>query len=112
MTRTEAKDILINRLDFKIEGANPDSKRFYESEHPIVTLDNIKECQPEADIYEEDFAVYLTQLKTETIYQLLADVFVVDDISDDILDFYPALFDNCLSLLMTIKVIELIIRKK
>lgn len=109
MTREAAKDILINRLDFKVTGADPVSKRYFEGEHSIVTLTNIKDCQPTPNITDVDFNEYLLQLKTETVYQLLADIFVSDTIPDALLDCYPALFDNALSLLMTVKVIELIV---
>lgn len=109
MTRTAAKDILIDRIDFRVTGATPVSGRYFEGEHSIVTLDNIRECQPKESITDGEYTTYLTQLKTDTIYQLLADVYVSDEISDDVLDFAPALFDNCISLLMTVRIIELII---
>lgn len=109
MTRTDAKDILIDRIDFRVEGANPVSNRFFEGEHSIVTLENVRECQPKQSITDTEFTAYLTQLKVDTIYQLLADVYVTDDVPDELLDFYPALFDNCISSLMTIRLIEMFI---
>ena len=109
MTRTEAKDILINRIDFRVAGSTPVSGRFFEGEHSIVTLENVRECQPKQSITDEEFTAYLTQLKTDAIYQLLADVYVSDEVPDSILEFYPALFDNCISLLMTIRLVEMFI---
>lgn len=109
MTRTAAKDILINRIDFRVTGASPVSGRYFEGEHSIVTLDNIRECQPKQNITDLEFTDYLTQIKTDTIYQLLADVFISDEIPDDLLDCYPALFDNCISILMTIRLIEMFV---
>lgn len=109
MTKTEAKDILINRLDFRVSGANPDSGRYFEGEHPIVLLENIRECQPSIGISDGDFTTYLTTLKTDVIYGVLSDVFDKDEIEDSILTYYPALFDNVISMKMTIKVIDLII---
>ena len=109
MTREVAKDILINRIDFRVTGANPVSGRYFEGEHSIVTLDNIRECQPKESITDGEFTTYLTQLKTDTIYQLLADVYISDDVPDDVLECYPALFDNCISILMTIRLIEMFI---
>lgn len=107
MTRTAAKDILINRIDFR--GGNPVSGRYFESEHSIVTLDNIRECQPNQGITDGEFTTYLTELKEGAIYQLLADVYDSDDVNDDTLDFKPALFDNCISVLVAIKVMEILI---
>lgn len=107
MTRTTAKDILISRIGFK--GDTPVSGRFFEGGHSIVTLDNIRECQPKQNITDEEFNTYKTEIKTNVIYQLLADVYDSDDVQAETLDFKPALFDNCIIILMTIKVIELII---
>ena len=109
MERAAAKDILINRIDFRVEDSSPISGRYFEGEHSIITLDNIRECQPKQNITDEDFTAYLTQLKTDTIYQLLADVYVSDEVPDEILEYYPALFDNCISLLMSIRLIEMFV---
>lgn len=109
MTKTEAKDILIERLDFKVVDAVTNSGRYYEDEHPIVTLDNIKDCQPTKNIEDVDFNAYLLGLKTAVSYQLLSDVFDTDYIKGNLFTDYPSLFDNCLSVLMTIKVIEIAI---
>lgn len=109
MTKTEAKDILINRLDFRATGATPVSGRFFESEHSIVTLSNIRECQPNENITDNDFDTYLSELKTDSVYHVLADVYDTDDLPDDFLECYPAIFDNLLSTIMTVKVIEMII---
>lgn len=109
MTKSEAKDILINRLDFKVSGASPTSGIYFEGEHPIVTLENIKENQPEIGISDNDFTTYLTGLKESVVYEVLAVVFDRDYIDDNLLDFKPALFDKLISLQMTMKVINLII---
>lgn len=109
MTREAAKDILINRIDFRVTGATPVSGRYFEGEHSIVTLENIRECQPKQNITDAEFTTYLIQLKADTIYQLLADVYVSDEIPDDVLECYPALFDNCISILMTIRLVEMFI---
>ena len=107
MTRTAAKDILIHRLAFR--NGSSVSGRFFESEHSIVTLDNIRECQPNQSATDEEFTTYLAELKEASVYQMLADVYDSDEVLQDTLDFRPALFDNCISVLMAIKVIEILI---
>jgi len=109
MTRTEVKELLINRLEFKVAGATPLSGQYFEGEHAIVTLENIKSCQPNISISQLDFDVFLLELKTSVIFKVLTDVFDKDDISSDILLLYPALFDTLISMQMTVMVINLIV---
>lgn len=109
MNKTEAKNILVGRVEFKTEGATPQSGLYFEGEHPIVTLDNIKNSQPESSISDIDFNTYLSELKESVVYDVLAKVFDKDTIGENLLSFYPALFDKLISIRMSIKVIELII---
>lgn len=109
MTKSEAKDILNDRLDFRVSGATPVSGRYFEGEHAIVLLENIRSSQEDIDITDGNFDAYLITLKNDLAYQVLSDVFDKDEIDDDLLDFYPALFDNLLSMRMAIKVINIII---
>lgn len=109
MTKAEAKDILIDRLDFRVDGADPVSGVYFEDEHPIITVDNIMGVQSDEDISDTDFATYLETLKGSVVFKVLADAFDGDDIQDDCLDFYPSLFDNLISMQMQIRVINIIL---
>ncbi len=109
MTKAEAKDVLIERLDFRVDSADPVSGIYFEDEHPIITLDNIKATQPEEGISDEDFDAYLLLLKQSVIYKVLADVVDRDELDDEHLNFYPSLFDNLISMQMQIRVINIIL---
>ncbi len=109
MTKTEVKDILVGRLDFRVDSPVNASGRYFEGEHSIITLDNIKNSQPEVNISESDFSDYLSRLKDDVVYQVLSDVFDRDEIKDEIIDFYPSLFDNSIAMQMHIKVINIIL---
>lgn len=119
-TISEAKDILIDRIGWKddktvtgfvVSPTNLEtaSGRFYQDEHSAVTLNNIRESQPIIGISEEDFNVYLTDMKRQVVYQVLSDVFEKDKINDSLFDLYPSGFDNLLSLRMVIVVSELML---
>ena len=112
MTKTEAKDILVTRLDFRLEGSNPVSGLHYEDEHPIITLDTIKEAQADIEISDADFLIYLEDLKQSVAYKVLADVLDRDYLEDKYLVFYPSLFDSLLSMQMQIRVINIILSSK
>lgn len=109
MTLTEAKDILILRFDFRVSGADPASGRYFEAENHIITLDNIRNAQPEVNISDGDFTTYLTTLKNDCVLQILANVFDKDELEDNLLDCYPSLFDDLISMSMAMKVINLIL---
>lgn len=119
MTKTEAKDILVNRLGWRddktvsgftlsAQNLTTDSGRYYQSEHSSVTLQNIRDTQPILSISESDFNDYLYQLKEQVAYQVLSDVFEKDTINDHLFTLYPSGFDNVLSLRMVIVVSEVI----
>ncbi len=112
MTRAEAKTELENRIDFKIDNPTNNSGLFFENQHPIITLKNIRSVQPDKDITDIDFGLYLIELKEAVIFQVLADVFDSDNINPDIFSFYPSLFDNAISMQMLVKVINLILSSK
>lgn len=108
MTLTEAKDILINRLDFRVTEASPASGRFFEAENHFITTEMIKDCQPTENISDGDFTTYLTVLKNDCVFEVLGNVFNKDKIDDGLLDKYPSLFDDLLSMSMAIRVLNLI----
>lgn len=119
MTLSEAKDILKTRVGFRddktIEGfvlsptnLQTDSGRVFQSEHSVVTLQNIRDCQPSARISDSDFNAYLEDLKEQVAIQVLDDCFEKDVISDKLFTLYPRAFDTAISLRMVIVVGELI----
>lgn len=107
MTIQEAKQILIGRIGF--QGDEPISGRFYESEHPIISLENIKVSQPEIDITDEDFTLYISNLKSSVCFQVLSDVVIKNGVNDNLFDLYPSLFDNLLAMQMQIKVYNILL---
>ncbi len=120
MTLTEAKDILVNRLGFRddetvtgfvLSASNlqSDSGRFFQSEHSAVTLQNIRDCQPKAQITTEKFNAYLGQLKEQAVIQVLSEVFERDQMDGSLLTKYPRAFDNAISLRMVIIISEIIL---
>lgn len=120
VTVSEAKDILVNRIGWKddktvsgfvVSPANltTNSGRFYQDEHAVITLANIRDCQSIVGITEDGFNTYLSDLKTQTAYQVLSDVFETDKINNRLFDLYPTAFDNLLSLRMVIVVSEIVL---
>ena len=119
MTLSEAKDILIDRIGWKddntvtsivvsADNLISDSGRYFQDEHSAITLANIRDCQPVANISGDDFNDYIYNLKSVVALKVLSDVFERDYVNDDLLTLYPTSFDNALSLRMVIDVSELL----
>ncbi len=119
MTLKEAKVILVDRLGWRddktvenmiLDATNlkTDSERYFQSEHSAITLENIRDCQPQKEISAKDFNTYLTNLTVQCVIQVLGDVFEKDYLHDDLLTLYPTAFDEVISLKMVINVSELI----
>lgn len=118
MTITEAKDILVKRLGWKqdatysgvlsADNLKTNSGRFFQDEHSAITLANIFDCQPNDEMNNAGFTLYLEDLKRQVAFQVLSSVFEKDTISDNLFILYPSSFDTLLSLRMTIAVSELI----
>lgn len=117
MTFTEVRDILDNRVNWKDSGGylssdntTTDSGRYFQDEHSAVTLDNIRDCQPEIGISDADFNTYLSDLRKSVVLQVIADVYGAEskikesEITDNV-----GVFDNAISLGMVVKVMQLII---
>lgn len=118
MTFTEAKNILDQRINwrqesgFVLDSANSttESGRYFQDEHSAITLSNIKSCQPEVNISSSEFNSLLTRLRGSAILRVLADVYGAENrITQDELDCNVGVFDNAISLRMTIIVAEIII---
>lgn len=116
MTYTEARDILDTRINWRdtggyltAENSTTVSGRYFQDEHSAVTLENIRACQPKVDIQDGDFNTYLTQLRQSVILQVLSDVFGSEsEITDKELNCNVGVFDNAISTLMVVKVMQLI----
>jgi len=115
---SEAKELLINRIGWRDDktvtgfiiystNKETDSGRFFQDEHSVITLSNIRDCQPIVSISNDDFNEYLGNLKRQVIYQVLSDVFEKDRINDKLFDLYISGFDNLISLRMVLLVSEL-----
>ena len=120
VTVSEAKEILVKRIGWKddrtvsgfvVSEANAltNSGRYYQDEHAVVTLANIRDCQPLIGMDNDGFNEYLEQLKTQVAYQVLSDVFETDKINNRLFYLYPTAFDNLLRLRMVIVVSEIIL---
>lgn len=107
MNKQEAKDLLIDRVGFR--GETSLSGKTFEAEAAIITKETIRKVQPNIQITDEDFLIYLVTLRTDTIYQVLADVYDFDKIDESDLTRRPSLFDNAISMQMLIKVSNLIL---
>jgi hypothetical protein len=118
-THTEIKDILLTRVGWRQELNSPitvdatnlttDSGRCFQDEHSAVTIENIRDCQPVVDIGEDDLNAYLTQLREQSVYQVLSDVFNKKDIIEDEINANIRMFDQAILLRMVILVSEIII---
>lgn len=85
-----------------------DSNRFFQSEHSVVTLRNILDCQPNPEMDKVEFQEYLDTMRSDVVQQVLNDVFERDYVHDDLLTLYPTAFDNVILLRMVISVSELV----
>lgn len=119
MTLSEAKDILVNRVGWRddktvaglilsTENETSDSGRVFQSEHSAITLANIRDSQPIVNISNDDFNECLSNLREQTVLQVLSDAFERDYIDEKVLEYYSTAFDEAISLRMVIVVSELI----
>jgi hypothetical protein len=118
-SHTEIKDILLTRVGWRQEIECPivvsaanlttDSGRFFQDEHSAVSIENIKDAQRVPNISEENLNIYLSQLREQTVYQVISDVFNKKDINADEINANITMFDEVISLRMVIVVSEIII---
>lgn len=121
MTHVELKELLKSRIgwdqypsDFALtldaENLTTDSARVYNSsEHPFVTLNNIFWTMEIQNANVTEFNAHLKRMRDQAILLVIADVFKVVDIQDDVLTNRTSLFDNAISKRMAIVVGETII---
>ena len=120
MTKSEAKDILVNRIGWRddktvegfvlsTENITSESGRVFQSEHSAITLKNIKDSQPIKNISDADFNSYLEDIREQVVIQVLSDALERDFIDEKIFEYYPSSFDEAISLRMVIIVSELIL---
>lgn len=121
MDHLELKELLKGRIgwdkypsDFAIsldsENLTSESGRLFNSdEHAFVTLENIYNTMQVENADETTFNAHLKRMRNQVILLVLADVFKVVDIQDDVLDNRLNLFDNAISKRMAIVVGETIL---
>lgn len=126
MTHLELSQELLHRVGFKtplVYSFTPDpngagkseSGRYFQDEHSIVRLENIRACQPDSSVDTDDdlFNIYLLDLKRQTSLKLVHDVFKqVNSINDDVLLKYPMAFDEAIALRMVVDLGEMIINSQ
>lgn len=119
MTISETHSAIVDRIkwrddktveNFNLTAPNLASAtdRVFQSEHSAITLMNIRESQPVANIGSVDFNEYLENLRSDCVQQVLNDVFEKDYVDPDLLDQYPNSFDKAILLRMVINVAEMI----
>ncbi len=119
MNHVELRDILVDRIGFKqptnvsftldATTLTSDSGRYFEDEHPVVTVKNILGTTQEIATDDAGANTLLQSLVKSACIQVIGDVFEVSDIPDDILTNRENIFDDCISKRMAINVGELII---
>lgn len=119
MDHVELRDILVDRVGFKqptdvsftldAVTTKSDSGRYFEDEHPVVTVRNILATTQEIATDDAGANTLLQSLVKRACIQVVGDVFEVSDIPDDILTNRTNIFDDCISKRMAINVGELII---
>lgn len=121
MTQLELKVLLEDRIgwdqypaDFSpaldAENLTSDSGRYFNSgEHPFVTLNNLFWTIEVENADATQFNAHLKRMRDQVILLVIADVFNVIDIQDDVLTNNATLFDNAISKRMAIVVGETII---
>lgn len=124
MTHIELRELLKSRIgwdkypsNFAItldaENLTSDSGRLFNAdEHSFVTLDNIYYTMEVPNADELAFNAHLKRMRNQVILLVLADIFKVSDIQDDVLENRINLFDNAISKRMAIVVGETIITSK
>jgi hypothetical protein len=119
MNHVELRDILVDRVGFKQPNDVPftldsitktsESGRYFEDEHPVVTVRNILATTQEIATDDAGANMLLQNLVKRACIQVVGDVFEVSEIDDDILTNRENIFDDCISKRMAINVGELII---
>lgn len=121
MTHLELRELLVDRIGWDkypttfthtldSENLTTDSGRLFNSdEHAFVTLDNIYWTMQVPNSDAATFNAHLKRMRNQVILLVLADVFKVDDIQEDVLTNNITAFDNAISKRMAIVVGETIL---
>ncbi len=84
----------------------------YQDAHKLVTIENIHSTQPNSEISDSDFNIYLIRLNNVCVTRVLEDVFdtntVIDDTKnyDSLIELKQNVFDVSLKLFMAVQVIQ------
>ena len=118
MTHIELRDDLDSRIGWSqtpstfpltldAENLTSDSGRYFNlDEHSFVTLDIIYNTMEEVGADAPTFNAHLKKLRDRAILLVLADVFRVSDVQDDVLTGRVNLFDNAISKRLAIIIAE------
>lgn len=119
MTHLELRNRLMNRVGWKqptgssyaIDSDNMESEslRYFQDEHPCVTLDNIYHTMEPEGSTDYEFNAHLKLLKERAIILVVSDVFKTNVIDDNILTDRENILDDCISKRMAIVVGETIV---
>lgn len=120
MTLEQLHDILVERVGWdndktvkgfalSTENSTALGNTYFQDEHTAVTLQNIKDCQPNVNISATEFNDYLLRLKSKVVRQVLSDCFERDTVNDNLITLYPRAFDVVIRMRMVIYIGELII---
>lgn len=119
MTHIELRDAIKTRIGFSQEaGAGftltaPNtttvSGRFYQDEHPFVTVMNIEAFQYPVSADDTAFNTYLTQLRERCAMGVVTDVIETTEVPADYLTNRESIFDNALIKKMGIIIAEIML---
>ena len=122
MTQAQLKTALISRLGFRSEAGvgftldsdnlTTDSGKYYQDEHPYVTLDNIKAFMDPAPGSDSVFNAYLDTLRDRAVMGVISDVIETTEVPDDYVTGRENIFDNAISKKMGIIVAEVMMSSK
>lgn len=119
-TLNDIKILLKNRVGFRkpldgtfealdADNVQSDSVLIFQDEHPMVTIQNIKDSQPIDGISDSLLNTYLKNLRESNVLSVLNDVFTGQSgIDEDLINSDLSVFDKAISYRMVLKVGEVI----
>lgn len=122
MTQLDLRDSLLTRVGFRQEAdlgftvdadnLTSDSGRFFQDEHPFVTLHNLKafaDPQPESDSV---FNALMDTLRDRAVMGTIADVIETPEVPDNLITGRENIFDNAIIKRMSIIIGEIMLTSK
>lgn len=119
MTHVELRDLLVNRIGwlnsvdspFVVDAMNQttESGRNFQDEHPMVKLSTIKAVMSKDPADALEFNAFLGELRRRCVLLVIADIFEVHDLQDDLLEDRTGILDNAILKRMALLVGETIL---